>query len=87
MDMSMMLEHNDDCVWRTKNNVDHNGVKNLNDCECDCHMGKWWDGENLSIILHFFNKCTRMCLDKYLEELDYKILNILFESKCIWTDR
>ena len=39
--MSVMLEHSDDCVWRTKNNVDHSGVKNLEDCECDCHMGKW----------------------------------------------
>lgn len=37
-----MLEHSDDCIWRTKNDVNHSGVENFVDCECDCHMGTWW---------------------------------------------
>ena len=31
------MEHTEDCVWRTKNNVNHFGVKGLKDCKCGCH--------------------------------------------------
>lgn len=35
--MSMMMEHTDECVWRTNNAVNHSGVKNFEDCKCGCH--------------------------------------------------
>lgn len=33
----MAMEHNDDCVWRTKNEVRHHGDPDLAECTCKCH--------------------------------------------------
>jgi len=31
------MEHNDDCIWRTKNKVNHLGDPDLGECSCKCH--------------------------------------------------
>jgi len=43
--MSAMLEHNDDCKWRTIHNVAHSGsTDGMGDCNCDCHdEGSEWN--------------------------------------------
>lgn len=36
--MSAMLEHTEDCIWRTTNNISHSlQLGNGKKCECDCH--------------------------------------------------
>lgn len=32
----MAMEHTEDCIWRTKNNVRHSDA-GYGECECGCH--------------------------------------------------
>ena len=47
--MSLVMEHNDDCIWRTKNKVNHLGDPDLGECSCKCHKVSSWVKQTVMI--------------------------------------